>query len=310
VRIRSDNTYYFYTPTTPFSIAASNDAIEVYTEGNTHIHALSHGTQIGLIASIPQPRANSTSTPSSGQVVQFVNTASAADFADNAKTGISSTATPGAPNDATQTTFVNTVLPVELVMFNAFAQRTGATLVWQTATETNNYGFEIERRAVSYQLSATSWQKAGFVGGAGTSSSPRRYSFVDANLASGRYAYRLKQIDHDGTFRYSSAAEVEVGLAPSEFKLEPNFPNPFNPSTTIEFTLGMDGHASLRVYNVLGQEVATLFDDVAQAGRVYPVKFDASRLPSGVYFAKLEARQTNGGQAGKKQIIRKMMLVK
>jgi hypothetical protein len=197
-------------------------------------------------------------------------------------------------------------LPVQLTNFSALATHLAAELVWSTATEKNNYGFEIERRLVG----PTNWQKVGFVAGAGTSSSPRGYSFVDANLASGRYAYRLKQIDHDGTFRYSSAAEVEVGLAPSEFKLEPNFPNPFNPSTTIEFTLGMDGHASLRVYNVLGQEVATLFDDVAQAGRVYPVKFDASRLPSGVYFAKLEARQTNGGQAGKQQTIRKMMLLK
>ncbi len=100
----------------------------------------------------------------------------------------------------------------------------------------------------------------------------------------------------------SPTAVVDNFASPTGFTLSQNFPNPFNPSTTIEFAVGTNGHASLRVFNVLGQEVAMLFDDVAQAGRVYPVKFDASHLPSGLYFAKLEA--------GKQQLKRKMMFVK
>jgi hypothetical protein len=109
-------------------------------------------------------------------------------------------------------------------------------------------------------------------------------------------------VDNGGTFSYSGSAEVEIGLAAKEFKLESNYPNPFNPSTTIAFTLADDGKATLKVFNMLGQEVATLFDGEAQAGRIQQVKFDASRLPSGLYFAKLES--------GKQQMLRKMVLMK
>ncbi|MBI3006254.1 MAG: T9SS type A sorting domain-containing protein, partial [Ignavibacteriales bacterium] len=143
----------------------------------------------------------------------------------------------------------------------------------------------------------------------GTSTSPRDYSYVDANLPSGRYGYRIKQVDFDGTSTYYGNAEVEITAAKA-FALEPNYPNPFNPSTTIQFTVGTHGRASLQVYDVLGQRVATLFDNDAEPGRLYQVKFDASHLPSGVYFARLDARQTDGGQAGKQQTMRKMLLVK
>jgi hypothetical protein len=190
----------------------------------------------------------------------------------------------------------NTVLPVELVAFTATANRMNADLHWSTATEVNNYGFEIERRQTA------NWEKVGFVTGAGTSSSPRNYSYTDNNLSPGRYAYRIKQVDNDGTFSYHGSTEVEIGLTAKRFQLESNYPNPFNPSTTIQFMLGDDGLTSLRVYNMLGQKVMTLFDGNAQAGRLYQVKFDASSLPSGLYFAKLES--------GKQQMMRKMVLMK
>jgi hypothetical protein len=193
------------------------------------------------------------------------------------------------------------VLPVELAAISALATSDGVTLSWTTATETDNYGFEIER-AVSDQRSAVSWKNLGFVAGSGTSSTPREYSFVDPDMAPGRYAYRLKQIDNAATFSYSAAVEVEVGLAAKEFRLDANYPNPFNPSTTIRFTLAEDGKATLRVFNMLGQEVATLFDGEVQAGRVQQVKFDASGLPTGSYVAKLEA-------AGR-QVMQKMVLMK
>ncbi|HLF20843.1 MAG TPA: T9SS type A sorting domain-containing protein [Bacteroidota bacterium] len=194
-------------------------------------------------------------------------------------------------------------LPVQISFFNATSRDLNVELRWSTATEENNYGFEIERRSISnVQQGMSSWEKVGFIAGAGTSSSPKEYRYLDANLPAGRYVYRIKQIDNDGTFRYSENTEVEVGLAAKEFKLESNYPNPFNPSTTIQFTLAADGNATLKVYNMLGQEVETLFDGEAQAGRIQQVKFDASRLPSGLYFAKLEV--------GKQQMMRKMVLMK
>jgi len=215
---------------------------------------------------------------------------------------ISGTYTPAATDFLLLGSTATNPLPVQLKSFSAATNRLSSELHWSTATETNNYGFEIERKAVSSQLSAISWQKVGFVAGAGTSTSPKEYSYVDASVSPGRYAYRLKQVDNGGTFSYSGSAEVEIGLAAKEFKLESNYPNPFNPSTTIAFTLADDGKATLKVFNMLGQEVATLFDGEAQAGRIQQVKFDASRLPSGLYFAKLES--------GKQQMLRKMVLMK
>jgi len=193
-------------------------------------------------------------------------------------------------------TINSNVLPVELVAFTATPNGMNADLHWSTATEANNYGFEIERRQTAQ------WEKGGFVPGAGTSSSPRDYSYTDNNLSPGRYAYRIKQVDINGTFSYHGSAEVEIGSAAKKFELASNYPNPFNPSTTIQFTLGDDGLTSLTVYNMLGQKVTTLFDGNAKAGRLYQVKFDASSLPGGFYVAKLES--------GKRQMMQKMVLVK
>jgi len=188
------------------------------------------------------------------------------------------------------------VLPVEMMSFTATANRLNAELRWSTATEVNNYGFEIERRQTG------SWATVGFVEGAGTSSSPRDYSYTDKSLSPGRYTYRIKQIDNTGSFLYKNSAEVEIGLTAKVFELASNYPNPFNPSTTIQFTLGNDGMTSLQVYNMLGQKVATLFQGAAEAGKMYQVTLDASNLPSGLYFAKLES--------GNQHTIQKMVLLK
>ncbi len=187
-------------------------------------------------------------------------------------------------------------LPVEMVAFTAKANGMQADLRWLTATEANNYGFEIERRQTG------NWEKIGFVAGAGASSSPRSYSYTDKNLSEGSYAYRIKQVNKDGSFAYHGSAQVQIGSVAKKFELASNFPNPFNPSTTVQFTLENDGVATLTVYNVLGQEVTTLFNDNAQAGKLYQVKFDASRLPTGLYFAKL--------QSGNQRMMQKMALVK
>jgi len=205
-------------------------------------------------------------------------------------------------------------LPVQMTSFTATANRLDAILQWATATEVDNFGFEVERRTVqssmfqvqgsttTLNLEPGTWNKIGFILGAGTSTSPKEYSYVDVNLPAGRYAYRIKQIDFGGAATYYDAAEVEVGLAPKELSLGPNYPNPFNPTTTIEFTLPEAGKASLKVFNVIGQQVATLFDQNAEAGRLYRATFSASSLPSGLYFYRLEFAN--------RSIVKRMTLVK
>ncbi len=195
-------------------------------------------------------------------------------------------------------TWATAPLPVQMVSFAVMASRLDANLRWSTASEVNNYGFNIERRATGEDQ----WQKVGFVQGWGTSMERREYDYVDAGLSAGRYAYRVKQLDLDGTFTYFAAAEVEVGAAPKELALEPNYPNPFNPATQISFTVPEDGKAVLKVYNMLGQEVAVLFDEVAEAGKLYQKRFDASSLPTGVYVSRLEY--------GGRSVMRKMLFVK
>jgi len=191
-------------------------------------------------------------------------------------------------------------LPVELTSLTASASRLNAQISWTTATETNNYGFEVERRSI--ETSGAAWAKVGFVQGVGTSSSPKDYSYVDASASAGRYAYRLKQIDNDGAFKYSQSTELEVGYAAKELALCDNYPNPFNPTTNVEFTVANNGRAVLKVYNAIGQEVAELFNGEAQAGKIIQARFDASRLASGIYYSRL--------QADGKSLVKRMMFIK
>jgi hypothetical protein len=132
------------------------------------------------------------------------------------------------------------------------------------------------------------WTRSGFVAGSGPSNIPREYYFIDRHLAAVKYEYRLKQIDHDGKFKYSTSVEVHIGLAPRVFELSQNYPNPFNPATNIEFTVPANGRATLKIFNNLGQEVATLFDEDAEAGMYNQVQFNASNLATGIYFSRLE----------------------
>jgi hypothetical protein len=177
-------------------------------------------------------------------------------------------------------------LPVELVSFTATANGMNTNLHWSTATEINNSGFEIQRRQTG------DWAKVGFVAGAGTSNSPRNYSYTDSKLSAGSYAYRLKQIDNNGAFTYGSTVEVAISSAPAAFALSQNYPNPFNPSTVISYQLAVNSQVTLKVYNMLGQEVATLVNGPQEAG-VYTVSFNTSKgtlgLSSGVYVYRLQA---------------------
>jgi hypothetical protein len=178
-----------------------------------------------------------------------------------------------------------------------------AMLKWSTATEVNNSGFEIERRSTNgEQSTVNSWQKVGFVAGAGTSNSQKEYTYQDVNLAPGVYVYRIKQIDNNGAFKYSASTQVDAGVAGKNFELLRNYPNPFNPTTNMQFSVPQDGYASLKVYNMLGQEIATLFDGMAQAGHYIPATFDGSRFASGIYFSRL---QYNG-----KSLVQRMLMTK
>ncbi|QQS35603.1 MAG: T9SS type A sorting domain-containing protein [Ignavibacteriales bacterium] len=186
-------------------------------------------------------------------------------------------------------------LPVELISFTAEVLNNTVNLKWSTASELNNRGFEVERKQVaSHQSSVNNseWNTIGFVDGSGTQSQTHNYNFIDSSVTSGRYSYRLKQIDFNGTYNYSNVVEVDLSL-PLTFSLEQNFPNPFNPTTKIRYTVGDAYYASptrvlLRIYNILGSEVATLVNEVKPAGS-YEIEFDASQLASGVYFYSLTA---------------------
>jgi hypothetical protein len=193
----------------------------------------------------------------------------------------------------------SSALPVEMTSFTAVLQGTSALLNWATATEMNNSGFQIERSVEGSGV----WAEVAFVNGAGTSSSPKTYSYEDKNLAPGKYVYRIKQIDNDGAYKYYTASmpKVDAGVA-NTFQLDGNFPNPFNPTTNIQFSVPQDGYASLKVYNMLGQEVATLFAGMAKAGHYIPATFNASRLASGIYFARL--------QYSGKSLVQRMLLTK
>ncbi len=188
----------------------------------------------------------------------------------------------GVLRDNTMDAYINSsLLPVELMFFTARANASVVTLMWATATEVNNFGFNIEQKI------STSWNNVGFVEGHGTTNSPQSYRFVDG-VPVRKAAYRLKQIDRDGTFEYSKEVEVTAAGVPTALALSQNYPNPFNPATNISFTVPSTGRATLKVLNIIGQEIATLFDGEAQAGIFNQVQFTASGFASGMYFSRLE----------------------
>jgi hypothetical protein len=179
-------------------------------------------------------------------------------------------------------------MPVELTSLTATSIGYGIALSWKTATETNNHGFEVERK----QSGASAWTTLGFTKGQGTTNSANNYSYVDNAASTGKYEYRLKQIDRDGKFTYSSSVEATLGLSPASVELSGNYPNPFNPSTSISFTLGSTGRASLKVFDLLGKEVATVAEGTFNAGELNTFTFNAENLTSGVYYYRLQSNST------------------
>jgi hypothetical protein len=198
-------------------------------------------------------------------------------------------------------------LPVELTTFTANVIENDVELNWETATEVKNYGFEVERKILSEgllsekQVQNDSWEKVAFVQGHGNSNSPKYYSFTDKSIqASGKYSYRLKQIDIDGTFEYSDEVEINIG-SPNNFELVQNYPNPFNPTTIISYSIPSDARVTLAIYDALGKEVAVLDNGFRTAGN-YSHTFDASNLSSGMYFYTI---RTNDFVQTKKMLLLK-----
>jgi len=188
------------------------------------------------------------------------------------------------------------IIPVELTSFAANVNNEGDVILnWTTSTELNNQMFEIERRSEEGQ-----YVTIGYVDGQGTTTEPQEYSYIDNTVETGTYFYRLKQIDFLGTYEYSDEVEVEV-LGPLTFGLEQNYPNPFNPSTTIKYNIAETAVVKLAIYNTLGEEVVVLVDGLVQAG-FHETIFDASNLPSGAYFYRLQSDNLNQ--------VKKMLLMK
>ena len=200
-----------------------------------------------------------------------------------------------------------TNLPVELSSFSAFVDGNAVNLKWQTKTETNNYGFEVERRLTQSAIGGLSegegfieWKKIGFVNGSGNSNSPKDYSFSDKSVTSGKYSYRLKQIDTDGKYEYSKEVEVDMDL-PKNYVLGQNYPNPFNPTTKINYTLPVESNVQLQIFTIAGELVKTLVNEKQSAGS-YSIDFEASKFASGMYIYKLIANDFIQ--------IKKMLLIK
>lgn len=193
------------------------------------------------------------------------------------------------------TTTGNQPLPVELTSFSALIQDKFVNLEWKTATEINNFGFEIQKSSDEYE-----WTKIGFVAGHGNSNSFKHYAFKDNISVAGNIYYRLKQIDFDGSYKYSNVVKLYID-SPSEYTLEQNYPNPFNPSTTIKYEIPKSSFVKLSIFDLLGREIAAPVNQVQNAG-YHEITFNAKNLASGIYIYQFQTE--NFSQ------IRKMLLMK
>jgi hypothetical protein len=188
-------------------------------------------------------------------------------------------------------------LPVELAYFNHAINDNNVTLLWGTLSEINNSGFQVHRKYNNAE--AGNWQVISFIPGSGTTNEPKEYSFTDAKLNSGKYYYRLKQIDYNGNFEYFSLPNYADITAPKNFELEQNYPNPSNPGSKISYRIPIDAFVTLKIYDVSGKEIKTLVNFFQGAG-YHTVEFNGADFSSGVYFYRISA---NGYTDVKKMII-------
>ncbi len=194
----------------------------------------------------------------------------------------------------------NVVLPVELASFTSSVNRNNVTLNWATNKEINNSGFDVERKLAS----ASDWTKVGNIPGNGNSNEAKNYTFSE-RANTGKYNYRLKQIDYNGNFAYFPLLnEVVVGV-PDKYNMSQNYPNPFNPTTKIDYDIPYDGKVSILLYDMTGREIANLVNEVKTAG-YYTVQLNASDFASGMYFYRITAQGNNNNFV----MTKKMVLIK
>ncbi|MBE2254829.1 MAG: T9SS type A sorting domain-containing protein [Ignavibacteria bacterium] len=181
-------------------------------------------------------------------------------------------------------------LPVELSAFSATTDRNNVNLNWTTATEINNSGFDIERKLVGSE----SWMKIANIEGNGNSNEPKNYSYSDRNVTTGKYNYRLKQIDYNGNFEYFNlSSEVVVGI-PDKYDISQNYPNPFNPSTKINYDLPFDSKVSIKVFDLLGREVFSILNNEQINAGYHTAQLNFGSMASGTYFYRIIAKGVNG----------------
>ncbi len=193
-------------------------------------------------------------------------------------------------------------LPVTLSSFTYSIDKNNVKLHWVTEWELNNSGFELERKEAKED---GLWSKIAFITGGGTTQGQKLYSYEDKKLKAGSYNYRLKQIDYNGSYEYFELNEAVTIKGPADFKISQNYPNPSNPKCKIDFEIPFDSRVSIKVYNMLGQEVFDLVNENKTAD-FYTVEFDGSNLASGMYFYRIIAE---GGNKKFTQTL-KMVLVK
>ncbi len=199
-------------------------------------------------------------------------------------------------------------VPVELVSFTAEKINGLALLKWATASEVNNSGFEIERLSTSAgNQYVAGWEKIGFVNGNGTTTEKKEYSFTDDEVAGNSASYRLKQVDLNGSYRYSNSINLNGTDSPGSFVLNQNYPNPFNPATNISYVTTKQAMVRVAVYNSLGQEVELLSDKTEDAG-FHNLVWNAGSYTSGNYFCRMTVRNEEGGQDYEE--IQKLTLIK
>ncbi|NIR48733.1 hypothetical protein GWO43_09875 [candidate division KSB1 bacterium] len=203
---------------------------------------------------------------------------------------------------------VNSVVPVELVSFSAEVKENSVKLKWVTVSETNNFGFEIQKSA-----DGKAFSEIGFLTGKGTTTVQQEYVFHDTDIQAGAFFYRLKQIDTDGAFEYSNMLRVEIKL-PEAFILGQNFPNPFNPETQVKYELPVSSIVTLRIFDMRGREIKKLVDHVDKSAGYHTVLWDGrdnsgNLVASGVFFYSLIAQPRQSDEKTYFQS-RKMMLLK
>jgi len=194
-------------------------------------------------------------------------------------------------------------LPVELSSFTANVKGNGVELRWKTESEVNSYLFEVQK-----SLQNSEWEKAGEVAASGNSNSPREYTFTDENVMAGKYRYRLRIVDNDGSAKYSNIAEVNTGM-PVRFNLSQNYPNPFNPGTTINYQIPEKSFVTLSIFDILGNEVKNLVSEEKEAG-YYSLSFNATgkNFSTGTYFYRMTITGLETGKVSSE--VKKMQLIK